>query len=165
MLVTFLGLHDVKRFMNEPGATPAGMKLAFTFLLTARGTPMIYYGDEIAMPGGEDPDNRRDYPWTTRTSEQEDMFGYVRKLLHLRAEMPSLRRAPMETLAISEQAWVYRRGDAVVVINNGNAAAHLAFPYEGRLRGRLADSGEVASRNGVLEITTPARSAEIYMRN
>jgi glycosidase len=44
-LVTFLGLHDVARFMNEPGATTAGLKLAFTFLMTARGMPLVYYGD------------------------------------------------------------------------------------------------------------------------
>ena len=61
-LVTLLGLHDVRRFMDEPGATVAGLKLAFTFLLTARGIPLVYYGDEIAMPGGVDPDNRRDFP-------------------------------------------------------------------------------------------------------
>ena len=50
-LVTFLGLHDVPRFMNEPGAQVASLKSAFTFLATARGTPLVYYGDEIAMPG------------------------------------------------------------------------------------------------------------------
>ena len=62
LLVTFLGLHDVARFMNEPGASAAKLKLAFTYLATTRGIPMIYYGDEIGMPGGEDPDNRRDFP-------------------------------------------------------------------------------------------------------
>ena len=59
VLVTFLGLHDVARFMNEPGATVEGLKLASTFLMTARGTPLVYYGDEIAMRGGNDPDNLR----------------------------------------------------------------------------------------------------------
>ena len=54
-LVTFLGLHDVGRFMSEPGATVDGLKLAWTFLMTARGIPMIYYGDEIGMPGRERP--------------------------------------------------------------------------------------------------------------
>jgi glycosidase len=61
-LVVFLGLHDVPRFMNEPGATVQGLKLAYTFLFTTRGIPLIYYGDEIAMPGEGDPDNRRDFP-------------------------------------------------------------------------------------------------------
>src|SRR5258708_9728735 len=61
-LVTFFGLHDVNRFMSEGGADAAGLNLAFTFLLTTRGIPMIYYGDEIGMRGGDDPDNRRDFP-------------------------------------------------------------------------------------------------------
>lgn len=62
LLVTFLGLHDVPRFMSEPDATVEGLKLALTFLMTTRGIPLIYYGDEIGMPGGADPDNRRDFP-------------------------------------------------------------------------------------------------------
>ena len=61
-LTTFLGNHDVARFMNEPGATTAGLKLAQTFILTTRGTPQLYYGDEIAIRGGGDPDNRRSMP-------------------------------------------------------------------------------------------------------
>ena len=61
-LVTLLGLHDVPRFMGEPGARVDSLKSAFTFLATARGIPLVYYGDEIALPGGGDPDNRRDFP-------------------------------------------------------------------------------------------------------
>ena len=48
--------------MNEPGATIRRLELAYTLLLTVRGTPLLYYGDEIALPGGGDPDNRRDFP-------------------------------------------------------------------------------------------------------
>ena len=62
VLVTFLGNHDVRRFMSEPGATSQRLKLAFTLLLTYRGTPCIYYGDEIGMLGGNDPENRHDFP-------------------------------------------------------------------------------------------------------
>src|SRR5262249_23570825 len=43
-LVTFLGLHDNLRFMNEVGATADGLKLAWTLLMTVRGIPMVYYG-------------------------------------------------------------------------------------------------------------------------
>ncbi|MDQ3753894.1 MAG: alpha-amylase family glycosyl hydrolase, partial [Acidobacteriota bacterium] len=48
VLVTLLGNHDVPRFMHEKGATIAGLKLAQTFIMTVRGTPQLYYGDEIA---------------------------------------------------------------------------------------------------------------------
>jgi glycosidase len=61
-LVNFLGLHDHPRFLSERGATMDGMKLAFAFLLTTRGTPLIYYGDEIGMRGQADPANRQDFP-------------------------------------------------------------------------------------------------------
>jgi glycosidase len=61
-LVTFIGNHDTRRFMSEPGATLAALHLAFGLLATLRGMPQLYYGDELAMTGGEDPDNRRDFP-------------------------------------------------------------------------------------------------------
>jgi len=139
-LVTLLGLHDVGRFMNEPGATHAGLELAFTFLLTARGIPLIYYGDEIGLPGGNDPDNRRDFPggWTTdarnafegtgRTAAEQATWTHVQRLLRLRAERPELRRAPMENLHVGEQAWVYRRGNTVVALNNDSQPVTLRLP-------------------------------------
>ena len=61
-LVTLLGSHDTKRFLSEDGANPEELKLAFGILATFRGMPVIYSGDEIGMTGGDDPDNRRDFP-------------------------------------------------------------------------------------------------------
>jgi neopullulanase len=61
-LVTFFGNHDTTRFLNETGATRDELKLAFALLATVRGMPQVYSGDEIAMQGGEDPDNRRNFP-------------------------------------------------------------------------------------------------------
>ena len=132
-LVTLLGLHDVNRFMNEPGATSAGLKLAYTFLLTARGTPLIYYGDEIAMPGGNDPDNRQDFPggWpgdkrnafdaSGRTDVEQSVWSHVQTLLKVRAERADLRRGRTENLQVGDQTYVYRRGRTVVAINNGTS--------------------------------------------
>ena len=90
-LVPFFGNHDVTRFAGESGATPAKLRLAFGLTLTLRGIPELYYGDEIGLPGGGDPDNRRDFPggWLGdaqnaftregRTREQKELFGYVRE--------------------------------------------------------------------------------------
>jgi glycosidase len=119
-LVTVLGLHDVPRFLNEPGATTDGLKLAFSFLLTTRGIPLVYYGDEIAMRGGADPDNRRDFPGgfagdsqdaflaASRTPEQQDVFAHLQRLTRLRAARPELRR-PVRNLLVGEQQWAYAR--------------------------------------------------------
>lgn len=139
-LVTFLGLHDVERFMGERGANADGLRLAFTFLLTARGLPLIYYGDEIAMPGMGDPDNRRDFPggWTGdpvnafvhRDSEQARVWNQVQSLARVRRSSAPLRRGRTMTLLATEQQYVYARvmplDSAVVAINRST----LPFPVD-----------------------------------
>ena len=62
ILVTLLGGHDDGRFMSEKGATIAGLKLANAFVLTTRGVPQLYYGDEIALTGADEPTTRGDFP-------------------------------------------------------------------------------------------------------
>ncbi len=62
-LVPFFGNHDTTRFAGTPEeGTCARLKLAFGLIFTVRGIPEMYYGDGIGMPGGRDPDNRRDFP-------------------------------------------------------------------------------------------------------
>ncbi len=178
-LVTFLGLHDVARFMNEPGATVAKLKMAFTYLLTVRGTPMIYYGDEIGMPGGDDPDNRRDFPggWKEdtrnafetngRTAGEQEIFGHVQKLLALRAKTPVLRHGSLRDLAVSEKTWAYARGDernaAIVVMNNGDTAADVLVPFpDGAYLGQLG-GGELRVGGGRGTARVAAHSAEVYL--
>ncbi|MFI5182942.1 MAG: alpha-amylase family glycosyl hydrolase [Vicinamibacteria bacterium] len=183
-LVTLLGLHDVPRFMSEPGASIAGLELAFTFLATARGIPMVYYGDEIAMSGGSDPDNRRDFPggWrddsrnafvpSGRTADEQSTFDRLRLLLHLRAELPALRRGAMVNLAVDEQAWAYARrteGQSVVVLlNNGKEQALLdcnadqAGLAEGQIVvDRLGALEPIRVASGRLKATLPPRSAAV----
>jgi len=175
-LVTFLGLHDVARFMNEPGATVAQLKMAFTYLLTVRGTPMIYYGDEIGMKGGDDPDNRRDFPggWkedarnafeaTGRTAEEQEVFGYVQKLLALRAKIPALRNGRFMDLAVMEKTWVFARGDeAVIVMNNGDAASDVEVPFtDGRYVGQLG-GGELVVSGGSGRVRVGGHGAEVFV--
>jgi glycosidase len=185
-LVTFLGLHDVARFMNEPGATHEGLALAFTFLMTARGTPLVYYGDEIGMPGGNDPDNRRDFPGgfpgdardafraAGRTPPEERLFQHVRRLAHLRRELEPLRRGEMIHLHAADQTYAFARrtasGMAVIAFNNAASAAEVAFaatpagvPEGQMLDDRLGTLAPVAVRDGRIGITLPPRSAAILV--
>lgn len=185
-LVTFLGLHDVQRFMNEPGANIAGLKIAFTFLMTARGIPMIYYGDEIAMPGGNDPDNRRDFPggWlgdprnafeaAGRTPDEEAVFSHVRKLTHLRAELEPLRHGSLKSLLVSDQVYAYARvtdhSSAVIVLNNGPRSERMELdirpaqiPDGVVLEDRLGIGSNSRIFSGKMIVQMPARSASIYV--
>ncbi|MEJ7709948.1 MAG: alpha-amylase family glycosyl hydrolase [Pyrinomonadaceae bacterium] len=107
ILVTFLGNHDMLRFMNEAGASITGLRLAQAFIMTTRGVPQIYYGDEIAIQGGGDPDNRRDFPGgfpgdarnaftkEGRTDDEQIVFEHVQKLARLRRELEPLRRGTL----------------------------------------------------------------------
>ena len=184
-LLTFAGNHDTPRFMSEPGASVDGLRLAFTFLLTARGLPMIYAGDEIGMPGGGDPDNRRDFPggWpgdprdafteAGRTPAEQSVFDCVRTIARLRAELPALRRGSHVSLAVSDQAYAYARvgaGDPVViVINNGPGPLDLEVPAGpagladgSMLEDRLHAAAPVRVNAGRLRVTLPPRTAAIY---
>lgn len=185
-LVTLLGSHDVARFMNEDGATTDGLKLAFTFLLTVRGIPQLYYGDEIAMRGGNDPDNRRDFPggWpgdsrnafdsSGRYPEEQDVFVHLQKVLKLRAELSPLRRGKLVHLHYTDHFYAFARyiGEKVVIvaINNDKQDVTVSFATpkilriaDGRiLKDRLGIANETEAEGGMIKITLPSRSAAIY---
>jgi glycosidase len=187
LLVPFIGVHDMQRFMNEKGATVEGLKLAQTFVMTTRGTPLLYYGDELAMPGGGDPDNRRDFPGgfpgdernaftkAGRTTVENGVFEHVQQLARLRAAVPALRRGSVIQLYDEEQQTAFARvlnsQTAVVAFNNDAKPATFEFGIsnttlgEGaRLRHVLTDvTGSTYVEHGRVKITLPARSATILL--
>jgi len=120
-LVPFFANHDTTRFASAPGAGAVKEQLAFGLTLTLRGIPEIYYGDEIGMSGGEDPENRHDFPggWAEdaknaferegRTAEGQKLFDYVQSLLRLRREHDSLRGGRLWHLAVDDSTYVFMR--------------------------------------------------------
>jgi glycosidase len=143
-LVPFVGVHDMQRFMNERGATVEGLKLAQVFVMTTRGTPLLYYGDELAMPGGGDPDNRRDFPGgfagdtrnaftkAGRTPVENDVFEHVKRLAKLRAELPALRHGALVHVYDEEQQTVFARTldgypPVFIAFNNDTKPATVDF--------------------------------------
>lgn len=186
VLTTFIGNHDVSRFMGEAGATIDGLKLADTLVMTSRGTPIIYYGDEIAMPGGGDPDNRRDFPGgfpgdtrnaftaAGRTATENDVWNYLAKLGKLRRELEPLRRGKTLDLLDEEQQMAYARvteKEAVIVVfNNDTKAAQVAFDISmlktiaanATLIDALGKAGEVRADNGMVKFTMPPKTAAIF---
>lgn len=133
-LLPFFANHDTTRFAGMPGSSIAKQKLAFGLILTLRGIPEIYYGDEIAMTGGADPENRHDFPggWHDdpknaftsegRTPAQQEVFQYVRELLHLRQEHEALRFGRLWHLQADDSSYVFLRETEVerlvVAFNN-----------------------------------------------
>jgi neopullulanase len=145
-LVTFIGNHDTRRFMSEEGSNPAKLKAALSLLLTLRGIPQIYSGDEIAMPGGNDPDNRRDFPGgfpgdprnafaaSGRTAEQQDVFAHLQSLLAPRKNHPALRTGKQWHIGWDDNYYAFLRElpeeKLLVVYNNASNTREINIPVE-----------------------------------
>jgi glycosidase len=99
---------------------------AFAVLYTNRGAPLVYYGDEIGLPGAGDPDNRRFMQWTAPSANQAYLKERITKLGDIRSKHPALRRGTRTTLESSPDVWAYSRvtvGDAVYVAVNRSDTA------------------------------------------
>ncbi len=185
ILVPFLGNHDVPRFAAETGSSAQQLKLAFSVLLTMRGIPQLYAGDEIAMPGGGDPDNRRDFPGgfpgdardaflpAGRTAEQQDVFAHVQTLLKLRRDHVALRRGALAHIASDHDTYAFARlseEERILVVANNAATERpvtLSFadtPLAGvsRLTPLMGGAAQSVVENSV-NLTIPARTAAVFL--
>ena len=187
ILVPFFANHDVPRFASVEGSSPAKLKLAFGLTLTLRGIPELYYGDEIGMPGGGDPDNRRDFPggWigdandaftrAGRTREQQEIFSYAQELLRVRREHAALCGGQLWHLASDESSYIFLRQseeeNVVVAFNNSDKPKELSVPLRGTPIENAAAAAllfggakaEVAGKD--LNISMPAQSLSIFLVN
>jgi len=185
ILVTLLGGHDDGRFMSEKGATIEGLKLANAFVLTTRGVPQLYYGDELGMEGEDEPTTRGDFPGgfpgdkrnaftaAGRKKHEQELFEYIRRLTTLRRELEPLRTGTLVNLYVAEQQYAYARAvnrDAVVVaINNDDKPAEIefdvsrfAFRQGQSLTDRLGAGATASVSDDKLKVKLPKRSAAIF---
>jgi len=183
-LVTFIGNHDRARFMGEAGSSPRKLKNAFSLLLTLRGIPQVYAGDEIGMSGGEDPDNRRDFPGGFpgdprnaflaggRTDVEEDVYEHVRALLHLRQAHPALQRGRQCNIAWDDSYLAFTRETAeekvLVMFNNSSGPRNVSFSIEDtplqnatQLRA-LYGAAKAALNANQMQMMLPPESVTIY---
>jgi glycosidase len=183
-LVTFIGNHDEVRFLGEKGSSPAKLKAAFALLLTMRGIPQIYSGDEIAMLGGHDPDNRRDFPggfpgdphnaFTAggRTAEQQDVFACVKALLALRQSHAALRTGKQWHIGWDDTYYAFLRElpeeKLLVVYNNAPKTQTLDIPVENTPLGTAQQLRTVFGNNsaelgnGKVRVSLPALTLSVF---
>lgn len=90
--MNLFGSHDTARLRTLAGENPDDALLALALLLCLPGAVSLYYGDEIGMEGGKDPDNRRCFPWQDLPlAENSETFLLVRTLLEFRGREPAMR--------------------------------------------------------------------------
>ncbi len=155
VMSTFIGNHDIARVINTALDSPWGawdnggtsnwenppglptnrspferVALGFTFLMTTRGVPLIYYGDEVGMPGSGDPDNRRMMQFDGLDANQTWLFDRVKKLGQIRKTHPALWRGTRTTVFVANDVYAYRMTDGAssvtVAINRGDVPASVS---------------------------------------
>jgi neopullulanase len=187
MLVPFFANHDVPRFASAEGSSVAKQKLAFGLTLTLRGIPEIYYGDEIGMPGGGDPDNRRDFPggWigdsndaftpSGRTHEQQEVFAYVQSLLKFRGAHEALRGGRLWHLASDDSSYVFVRESEeeqlVVAFNNSQKLKEVRISLKDTPGQKAAGivlllgGAKAELTGGEIHLNMPPQSLSIFSLN
>lgn len=104
-LVNFLGSHDTPRIMTLAGRDVRLVELMVVFLFVFPGIPLIYYGDEVGMEGGTDPDCRRPMIWNT-CEQNLRLFELYRAMVSLRKAYPWLSRGSCETILADDETGV-----------------------------------------------------------
>lgn len=184
-VTTLVNNHDTQRFMSLPGATLEGAMLHTAFTLTVRGTPQLYAGEEIAMEGKEDPDNRRDFPGgfsgdnrnaftaSGRSRDEQRMWQWTHDWLALRRQYSALRVGKLIDLFVDDESYAYVRQDAsgqtvVVVINRDNDARKISLTIPGIAGNATLNPifGKVESAvvsSGAVSLSVPSKTAVAYI--
>ena len=143
-------------------------QMLFGFIMTIPGLPVIYYGDEIGMAGGNDPDSRRMMRFDNLKEGEQQVFETVTKLTKLRKDQLPLIYGDFETLLITDQTWAYCRtyfDEIVIIVMNKHAQTkNLTFALPGRYSDIDLEShfGSIPGlRAGRMSVTIPGRSFDI----
>ncbi len=165
--LNLLGSHDTPRFRNVVGGDESAFQLAHLFQMTYVGVPCIYYGDEIGMHGGPDPDCRRAFPWHDPSQWDHNALEYSKKLIAARKDSLALRRGIFAVLKAEGDLLVYRRSygsdHAFVVMNTGHDTVALTLPEIPTGHYREIVSGDSV---GILPDHTfylPPRAGRLYL--
>ena len=119
--------HDTARFLHLCNDNKKKQHLAAAFQLLLPGMPMVYYGDEYAMPGANDPDCRRGMYWDEEYQDKE-MYNWYKKLMHIRKTHACIVEGEMiETIANDDEdtiVMIRKNGEETIAMlfNCGNSA-------------------------------------------
>ena len=133
VMFNLLDCHDTARMMHVCNGNKELFKMAYIFLFTFTGSPNIYYGDEIGLSGGGDPDNRRCMPWDPKDQDLE-LKAFFKKIIKERKNHPSWKTVdikwllsdPITNLLIYEKDSEYE--STYVFMNNSNAERVVPIP-------------------------------------
>lgn len=169
LLAHYLSSHDVKGALAQLEGDVEAFKLAAVLQFTVAGMPVIYYGEEVARPGGGWPENRSDMPWGARDvlpgkgkARDEGLRGFYQRLLSIRRQHPALSRGSHAAVHTGGDVYAFLREDAasgdtvLVVVNRAKTPSRLSLKAPAGWGDRTVYellSGKEASRGPSLELS------------
>jgi len=129
-----LGSHDTPRFITLCNGDKDKLKLAWLFQMTMLGAPSIYYGDEIGMEGGKDPDCRRCFQWDTLAQDRE-LSEYMKELIKIRKEIPAIALGHVNHFITPDDNTIlffkeYKGSKVIIAINRSDNAMEYTLEIE-----------------------------------
>lgn len=140
-MLNLLGSHDTPRTLTLCEGDINRAVMALAFLMTYIGAPMIYYGDEVGMTGGDDPLCRGRMVWDEAlwNHRLRELYG---RLIRVRRQHPALRRGIFRTIWTFNGIYAYSRvydDDALLILLNPRVPRdNMAIPI-----GDIQRSGKV----------------------
>ncbi|GIW22682.1 MAG: alpha-amylase [Candidatus Sericytochromatia bacterium] len=176
MVSPFIDNHDVPRFVTEAGNNSISkLKLAMALIMTIRGIPTIYYGTEIALQGGSDPDNRRDMIWDNRN---QDLRNYLKKLISIRKSNPVLYTGKQLEMWQDENVFGFLRtnddpnSEIIVVMNNSDNKQIRSIQIraeskmqDGTILNNLLDKDSITVNNRRINVELKPKEVKIFKVN
>jgi neopullulanase len=162
--------HDTPRFLTQVNGNVKRLKLAALFAMTYVGAPQIYYGDEVGMEGGKDPDCRRPFYWDyAKDPWRVELLEYYKTLTRARHSSAALRTGDFRTLVAEGKTYAFLRSGGgeqwLVALNAGPSAAEITVDLAGLGPSVLALDllgGTTASWSGTAKIALEPESGRLY---
>jgi glycosidase len=144
--------HDTKRFLTECDHNVDRMKLAIVFQFCYQGVPYIYYGDEIGLNGGNDPQCRKCMIWE-KEKQNTELFHLYKTIISLRKHNKALIYGDYKTMYCKDNVLVFKRsyeGKSLLIAINNNDTAYNAMISLDITAVELFTSQETQLNNGLI---------------
>ncbi|WP_156018976.1 glycoside hydrolase family 13 protein [Streptococcus ruminantium] len=143
VLFNLLDSHDTERISTTAKGDKNAIKAALVALFFQVGSPCIYYGTEVGLSGGEDPDCRKVMPWK-KEQQDEELLAFVTKLIHLRQTYQTIIQNGKFSLKSTEERLLR------MTYANEDKSITLYF-NQGKEQVSLPDGCLVCLANGLIE--------------
>jgi neopullulanase len=171
--MNMLDSHDMARIawiVQDESA----QRMCVLFQMTMPGAPCVYYGSEVGVTGGPDPDCRRAFPWHDESTWNHELHTFYRRAIALRRSHPALRTGTFQTIYATGDVYSFARElpeeKIVVAFNSGTE------PVRHRLEVSAGPQDEYRQvwplelppshtvKSGALDVVIPARDAIVLVK-